>query len=96
MGKDDVIITYFYGEVMLFEQLVLTAKYIVVSSGVILEIDNSMHIRMVDDQKNLPAIFFVIAPVIAIKPFSGTISSDLIVQLPAKEYLRLRKIHHGE
>jgi len=32
MSKEDTIMTFFYGEVILFEQLLLTAKYIVVSS----------------------------------------------------------------
>lgn len=95
MGKEDTIMTFFCGEVVLLEQLPLTAKYLVVKSGMELEIDNSMLIRLVEDQMHLPPLFNIIAPFIAIKPFNGALPPDLVVQLPAKEYLRLRMKHHG-
>ncbi|MDY0152643.1 MAG: hypothetical protein RBS43_10260 [Candidatus Cloacimonas sp.] len=96
MNKEDTVMTFFYGEVVLLEQLALTAKYVVRKNGMILEIDNSMHIRLVEDQMKLSPIFLVIAPIIAItSPFEGTIPAELIVRLPARDYLKLRMKHHG-
>lgn len=95
LNKEDTVMTFFYGDVTLTEQLLQTAKYIVIDSEAELEIDNAMHIRLVDDQMKLPPVFKVIAPVIAIKGMIGTIPECLLVKLPAKEYLRLRMLHHG-
>ncbi len=89
------IIPFFYGEVKLIEQQIKIARYLVVATGLKVDIDNSSHIRLVQDQLNLPYTFFVIAPFNSLKYIEGTIPNDLIQYKSAKEYLDLRKKYHG-
>lgn len=96
MNQGDTVIHYFYGEVVLLEQLLTTAVYIVIMNGAELEIDNDMHIRLVDDQLFLPTSFYIIAPFIAIRRLIGEIPANLVIQRTASEYVRLRQKYHGE
>ncbi|MDD4223224.1 MAG: hypothetical protein PHD87_01395 [Candidatus Cloacimonetes bacterium] len=95
MPDENTILTFFLDEVHLEEQLLMTAKYRVLNSGAVIEVDNGMHIRLVDNQMKLPEFFRIIASVMAIKGMDGTLNKESLVKLPASEYLKLRMKHHG-
>lgn len=87
---------FFRGLVRFYEQDSLYTKYGVEANGIIINVHNAVHIRLIENQLGkFPDSFEIIAPIEAVEVPYGVIPENYIHYLPASEYLRLRMIYHG-
>jgi len=86
---------FLFAEVKLTSQGLKTARYKLTNGGSVVDVDNSTHIRLVEDQNNLPERFKVMAPMGAVKVISGNIPDENIQETNASDYLATRKRYLG-
>lgn len=82
---------FLFAYATLISQGLINARYELENSNAVVDVANSTHIRLVEDQFDLPDTFRILAPMDAVKVVSGEIPSNKIHQMKASEYELIRK-----
>jgi len=87
-------LVFFMGDVMLHKQGLLYAEYVVTSNNAIIKVNNGRHLRLVDDNRFLPLIFEIMAPIKFVKIITGSIPQECMQTYSYNYYLALQKQYY--
>ena len=84
---------FFWGNVLLVSQGLVSAKFKLEENGTIIKVKNSLYLRLTPTQFGFPFSqipFELVAPIEAVKTESGRIPNDCIKYMSAEDYLNLK------
>lgn len=73
-------------------------QFRLIENNAVISVLNAIHLRLVDDQKNIPAMpfFEIIAPMTAVEVLEGDLPKSYLHEYSLEHYVTLRKHYIGE
>ena len=84
-------IDYFEGVVQFVNFNWEVTRYHIVGNDSVIDIKNDVHLRLVDDQINLPNKFKILAPLSAVSVVNGNLPSEQVKKYSLNYYIKIRE-----